>query len=451
MSAKSPASESIFPNRGSNLDSILEERLTPASLSAAKAAARCSNRLAVPAYIVGGPVRDMLLGWPVTDIDVVVEGDGIRFAGELAAVEGGKMVEYSRFGTALVIFADGTKVDVATAREERYVKPGALPTVKPGSLDGDLRRRDFTINAMAIRLGPDDYGLFIDTYGGTGDLKSGRIRVMHPGSFRDDPTRILRAVRFESRYRFSIDEETISLLAEAVGDRMLDEVSRQRLREEIAAVLKEDYASEAVNRLHATGVWQALFGEEFILPGQAEVLFKRADEATGWYSRLAAEHRLHDAVPWIVRWLSLMSEAPPGMAENITAEFHVGKAAQKCVSELNERRSKLVRFAEIGTEGTRSALYRLMEGLAPETLIYMIAASTREDITREVEQFLVDLRSIEALVNGNDMKELGIPESPLMGNLLERVFDMQLDGTVKNREEALKAARKLISSANDVS
>jgi len=405
--------------------------------------------MGVPAYVVGGPVRDMLLGWPGADIDVVVEGDGIGFATELATGEGGKMVPYARFGTALVVLPGGFKIDVTTARDERYVKPGALPTVEPGSLDKDLYRRDFTINAMAICLGPQGYGRFVDTYEGRRDLEAGLIRVLHDGSFRDDPTRILRAIRFETRYGFRIEEGTYQLLTDAVRQDMLHEVSRQRLREEIVKVLMEERGGAAVSRLHEVGVWQNLFGADFRLPPEVEELFKRGDEAISWYEELYAESKLIKVEPWIVRWLLLMGENPPETVERITSEYHLGRVALRCTTELMEYISPVLFCFQTGDQTNNSTLYRVLGGLDPETMICLIANSGTEDAYRLAERFLLDLRPMEMLVSGSDLKELGMREGPSMGWVLDQLFDAQLDGVIVSREEALAKARQLIEIAGD--
>ncbi len=447
MSVTASKLEPIYPEPGADLGLLLEQRLSHPALQGVQAAARCSERMGVSAYVIGGPVRDMFLGWPVADIDVVVEGDGIGFAGELAAGEGAKMVPYARFGTALVVLPGGFKIDVTTAREERYVKPGALPTVEPGSLEKDLYRRDFTINAMAIRLGPQGYGRFVDTYEGRRDLKEGRIRVLHDGSFRDDPTRILRAVRFETRYGFQIEEETYQLLTDAVRQDMLQEVSRQRLREEIVAVLKEERGGAAVSRLHEAGVWQNLFGADFQLPQEVEELFQRGDEAIGWYEGLNKDIKLLEVEPWIVRWLLLIGENPHETVERITTEYHLGRIALRCATELMEYTSPVIFCFQTGDQTNNSTLYRVLGGLDPETMICLIARSKTEDAYRLAERFLLDLRPMDMLISGSDLKELGMREGPSMGWVLDQLFDAQLDGVIVSREEALAKARQLIERA----
>jgi tRNA nucleotidyltransferase (CCA-adding enzyme) len=199
---------------------------------------KIADKLKVRAYIVGGPVRDKLLGIKNLDMDFVVEGDGIRFAEALNKELKGKLTAYKAFGTA-TINAKGKRIDVVTSRKETYKRPAAYPTVKPGTIKDDLFRRDFTVNAMAISLNKKDSGKLIDFYGGQKDLKKGVIRVMHDKSFMDDPTRIFRAVRFSVRFGFRIEPHTKKLIKEAILDGLLGEVNAGRIKKEIEAFLKE--------------------------------------------------------------------------------------------------------------------------------------------------------------------------------------------------------------------
>ncbi|MBM3255763.1 MAG: CCA tRNA nucleotidyltransferase, partial [Candidatus Omnitrophica bacterium] len=163
-----------------------------------------SAKVNMPAYLVGGFVRDLMLGEKNLDLDIVVEGDGIRFAEELAAALGAGLIRHVRFGTATILIGVDSKIDIATSRREHYPKPAALPLVQKGGLKDDLARRDFSINAMAISINKTSFGELIDFFGGPADLSRKKIRVLHSRSFIDDPTRVLRAVRFEQRYAFGI-------------------------------------------------------------------------------------------------------------------------------------------------------------------------------------------------------------------------------------------------------
>ena len=199
---------------------------------------KLADELKTHVYIVGGPVRDKLLGRKDYDLDFVVEGDGINFAEALNKTLKGKLTAYRAFGTATINF-NKKRIDVVTARKEHYKYPAAYPTVKPGSIKDDLYRRDFTINAMAIAVNKDGFGRLVDFYNGRKDLKKKVIRVLHDKSFMDDPTRIFRAVRFSARFGFKIEPHTKKLMKEAVRDGLLGEVNAGRIRKEIELFLKE--------------------------------------------------------------------------------------------------------------------------------------------------------------------------------------------------------------------
>jgi tRNA nucleotidyltransferase (CCA-adding enzyme) len=197
-----------------------------------------ADELKIKAYIVGGPVRDKLLGMSNYDLDFVVEGDGIKFAEVLNKKLKGRLITYKAFGTA-TIELKGKRIDVVTARKESYKYPAAYPIVKPGAIKDDLFRRDFTINSMALAIDKKGLGRLVDFYGGRKDLTKGVIRVLHDKSFMDDPTRIFRAVRFSVRFGFKIEPHTKKLMKEAVLDGFLGEVNAGRIRKEIELFLKE--------------------------------------------------------------------------------------------------------------------------------------------------------------------------------------------------------------------
>lgn len=197
-----------------------------------------ADKLKVPAYLVGGPVRDKLLGIANYDLDFVVEGDGIKFAEALNKKLKGGLTAYRAFGTAAIKLKE-KKIDIVTARKETYKYPAAYPSVTPGAIKDDLFRRDFTINAMAMVINKRNFGALVDFYGGREDLKKGIIRVLHDKSFMDDPTRIFRAVRFSVRFGFKIEARTKRLIKEAVSDRLLGEVNAGRVKKEVELFLKE--------------------------------------------------------------------------------------------------------------------------------------------------------------------------------------------------------------------
>ena len=223
----------------------------------ADAVARLGDR-ADGVYLVGGTVRDILLGEESFDVDIAVEGDAIAFAYALAKALDGRATPHRRFGTAVVSYGDGERVDVVTTRTEFYDAPGALPTVERAGLREDLFRRDFTINAMAASLGADDLGRLVDPYGGRGDLDARVLRVLHNLSFIDDPTRIFRGIRYEARHGFRFEEHTARLLRGCIEMGLVGDLSSSRLRDELTALLEDSGAAEGIRRLGELGADRAI-------------------------------------------------------------------------------------------------------------------------------------------------------------------------------------------------
>ena len=226
-----------------------------------KMAGKIGSRHKSKVFAAGGFVRDLLLGLDNLDIDIVVEGDGLKFARELARQFHGSLIEHKCFGTATIVIEARNikrglnktqkkiKVDVATARNEHYKSPAAYPSIKFSTIEDDLKRRDFTINAMAISLNNGGFAEIVDFFNGRRDLKKGIIRVLHDKSFIDDPTRIFRAARFEQRYNFKIDKHTERLIKHAVSAGMLHKLKKQRMEKEIALISTEHRALRIFARL----------------------------------------------------------------------------------------------------------------------------------------------------------------------------------------------------------
>src|SRR5262245_13241903 len=209
-------------------------------------------------YLVGGTVRDILLGERGFDVDVAVEGDAIALARLIGRALGGRVRAHAKFGTAVVVYGDGERVDVVTARTEFYDAPAALPTVEHATIREDLFRRDFTINAMAASLKGDDFGRLVDPFGGRRDLAVGTVRVLHNLSFIDDPTRIFRAIRYENRYGFRMDEHTARLARGCIEMGLVGDLSSARLRDELVALLEEGDVGHSVLRLAELGAARAI-------------------------------------------------------------------------------------------------------------------------------------------------------------------------------------------------
>ncbi|MFC1627829.1 CCA tRNA nucleotidyltransferase [Gemmatimonadota bacterium] len=395
---------------------------------------------------MGGSVRDLLLGRKVVDLDIVVEGDGITFAQELAGIGDRDLVPYSRFGTAFVILPPGIKVDIATARRESYPEPGLLPDIEPASLDEDLSRRDFTINAMAIRLGPAGYGTFLDQHEGCRDLCAGIIRVLHEGSFRDDPTRILRAIRFKARLGYSLDVSTVDLLVQSVKSGMLEAVSRQRIRDEIVLILTEDDASNSLAYLSDMGIWNSLFKYDLKVPAAAEKLFREGEYALQWYHDLAQKHDLAEVERWAVRWLLLAGNSTVDTFIRISSDFHMGQAVARAAGERADNYPKahaiLFDDSSRASHRTDSTLFWALALLGPVSIV-LLASHGGHNTRIRLADYFTRLREIVPFVDGNDLKSMQIPEGPRLGEILREVLSAQIDGKVLNRSDALDLARHL--------
>jgi len=233
----------------------LLSHLNSKSLSLVRSIGVLARAQGVKAYLVGGPVRDLMLKCPNVDLDITVEGNGIRLADSFVAGHpGARLTPYPAFKTASVHLPDGTLVDFATARRETYHRGGAFPAVKPSTIKDDLLRRDFTINAMAVAINPEAWGELTDPFKGNADLIAKKIRILHDKSFLDDPTRILRAARFKARLGFSMEAKTLKLLKSAIKIKVLDTIKPQRYLKDFNKILKEPKSLDAIKCLK---LWNA--------------------------------------------------------------------------------------------------------------------------------------------------------------------------------------------------
>jgi tRNA nucleotidyltransferase (CCA-adding enzyme) len=354
-------------------------------------------------YLVGGAVRDFLLGRESFDIDLAVEGDAIEFARRL----GGQVTAHGRFGTAVVRFPDGRQLDVVTCRRETYAAPAALPDVEPGTIADDLARRDFTVNAMAASLG-EDFGRIFDPHGGRADLEIRTIRVLHERSFVDDPTRIFRAVRYEARLGFPMDQQTERLAREGVGGIGL--LSPARMREEVVALLSEDEAERALDRLAELAAAPKL---EPGLIGRLDTLRAELDP---------------DAPTWRVR-LTALAAAHPGLIGRLSLRRQDARAVEEAIA-----------VAPRLAEATDPVEIADLAGRAPEGAL--LALAERDSAT--LRDWFTRLRDVRLEVTGADIAELGVPESPRVGEILEELRRRRLRGELDGREAELAAAKELV-------
>lgn len=405
-----------------------------------------ADQLEVSAFVVGGFVRDLLLNVENLDLDIVIEGDGIIFAETFAKQEGCRVRCHRKFGTAVVIYPDDFKVDIASARMEFYLRPGALPDIEHASVKMDLARRDFTINTLAIMVNHRNFGELLDYYGGQRDIDEQAIRVLHNLSFVEDPTRVFRAVRFEQRLDFRIGKQTEHLLRSAVRLGLLDKISGKRIFNELLIIFHERDPLPAVNRMRELGLLHCLHPE---LEGQTEYarIFKEAKRAIDWYDLL---YTGEPCQPWLCYFLVLTAPLTQEVLETLCRRLQVPARHRDVLVE--QRREGLATLKRLerrrrGAEPRPSSLYRWFRPLDSEILLFMMSVTRKEHVRQWISRFITHLRDVQPRLNGHDLEQLGIPPGPLYKEILDELLKAQLDGRATNaeaqRELALRKYRRL--------
>jgi len=388
-----------------------------------------ARRRSVPVYLAGGVVRDLLLGRPARDVDLVVAGDAVDFAERLAVRLQARIRIHGRFATATLSLPDGRRCDLAATRAESYPQPGALPRVVPGApIEGDLARRDFTINAMALQIAP--FRRLVDPFGGREDLRAGRIRMLHPASPSDDPTRALRAVRYAARLGFGIEPKTRRWIAAAVRGRAFDAVSGDRLRRELALLLGEDARAKAVAGLRTMGV-DAAVSPALAARGFAARI--RRVEAVGRGSGARAG--------WLGYLLAWVAEASPGAIRRLAGRLALsGEEARRLRSWPAVRRRLGAGFGRLRP----SAMGRRLEGVSDDEILAACSRLGPAD-RKALARWLDPTARLALAIRGADLVAAGIPPGPGIGRALERTLDARRDGLIGRADEldfALAAARR---------
>jgi tRNA nucleotidyltransferase (CCA-adding enzyme) len=385
-------------------------------------------------YLVGGAVRDVLMGEPNFDVDIAVEGDGIALGQALARELGGRVVPHEKFGTAIVLYGNGGRVDVATARTEFYDHPGALPTVEQASIRQDLYRRDFTINAMAVSLKGADFGRLVDYFGGHRDLAGGVVRVLHNLSFIDDPTRIFRAVRYETRYGFRMDAHTYGLAKACVEMDLVGELSSARVRDELQALLSEERAGDSVRRMAELGIDRAIHSH-LAADEEAVRLIEAVDSLREAYAPEAPAWRLRLAV--LARRLS--STEVLDWAEGLKLRRRDAERIADAVAVAPRLRDL------VGATKEPAALWQRVAPHDPDGALLALATS-KGRARKRLERYFEELRDVTLEISGGDLAELGLGESPQVGAVLEELRRRKLNGELDGRAAEIEAAKELLSA-----
>ena len=416
-----------------NLASKISQRLPEEIIAFLRIAGEEADAQGLRLYLVGGAVRDLLLGRPNLDFDLVLEGDAPRLALQLARRErlggengkGGERVTVHRqFGTAK--FRRGSlNIDLVTARSETYAKPGALPTVQPGTIWDDLLRRDFSINAMAIDLSPASFGQLLDPHGGRSDLVYDRkVRVLHERSFIDDATRILRALRYEQRLGLELERNTERLLREHKS--MLHTISGDRIRHELELILKEDRPEQILERAQALGVLQELHPS---LRGN------------GWLAERFGEARRKAIANPALYQLLLVYHLSGEDIERLIARLKIVGELGRNMRKLPRLKGDFTALADLALPP--SSIYRLLKRYPTAAIAACALASDSPIIRSYLERYLDHLRYVKTFLDGEDLIRLGVKPGPRLGMVLETLREARLDGLVSTREEEEALVRQL--------
>lgn len=408
-----------------------------------KVASNQAVSLGVKIYLVGGVVRDLLLNKATFDLDIVVEGDATRLAQEVAGYFRKQFRRHHAFGTAAVYF-DEHKIDFATARSENYPHWGALPKVTPDELTRDLFRRDFTINAMAIGLNKDDYGKLIDFYGGAEDLKEGLIRVLHEKSFLDDPTRILRAVRFEQRFGFKLENGTNKLMRGALDGEALTFVHPHRLSDELTLILKEKFPYRYIKRLYKlTGF--SFLGETVKFTRADFLLFKRIEQSLRVYKKIVP--RTVKVDEWVVYLGGILINLPQ---EEILSFFRRFGLRKKEMIKVITMKENLFKVRELARKRKPHIIYQRLNALSYETIIFFYAYYSQKKIRKNLELFLKKLRHIRLKVRGKDLRKLGIDPLDLYSGILRELLYAKIDKKMSGKKEELREAEMIFNRLSKI-
>lgn len=383
------------------------------------------------AFLVGGTVRDLLLGRAGTDLDVMLVGDALELAAELAAEEGSRVTPYPRFLSATLHRPRGGRLDLAAARRESYARPGALPTVVAGMLDDDLKRRDFTINAMALALGPRSFGRLHDPHGGRADLRSKTLRPLREDSFVEDPTRLFRAVRFAARLGFAIPAPAARWMRAARVAGALETISATRLRREVAYLLEETSRAPAV-RLGAThGLWRGV--AEGWAPGSMTV--RRLQRLAPFLVT-----RPTATAPWVLSLATMFVALAPARRKEVVTRLAPPRGAARILVRVPDEAVAFLDSVRSAKCRGPATLDRAARGLLGESVRVAGALARGDRLRAAIAVYLERVVGLKLRIDGRDLLAAGVAGGREVARGLEGARAAVLEGRAPDRAAQLAAA-----------
>lgn len=410
--------------------------LNPASFKVLKKIGTICDRKGIQGFIVGGTVRDLILGRPNIDLDFVFEADAIQLTREMAKQLSVKASYYPPFGTATLYWSKLIRVDLTSARKESYSEPGALPKVQHGNLKQDLFRRDFTINAMAVSINQRTFGQLVDFLGGYDDLKKKKVRVLHDKSFMDDPTRILRAIRFEQRFSFHIDTVTLGLLRVAMRKKNHLTVNGSRYFVEIKKMLMEEDPKKCFARLktvNALPIIHPRFSLNLRLISLLQKNIKRLKVVSSDFSEDKE----------LIYMMGLMESASTKVVNEVLNKFPFTKRQRIGILHLQNLNEVMAAISKSRLKN--SEVYKILRPYSADLVPYIRVKSNRSLILRRIDQFLLKYKDVDLKITGRDLIKMGCAKGEAIGQILEEVLCAKIDKRISNKQAELKLAKKLLN------
>ena len=422
------------PAMGRNLSSTMKSKFPSEIFNILKLSGKVASGLGLTAYLVGGSVRDLLRGEVNLDIDIVIEGDGIAFAQSLGLELNAKVKTHKRFGTAVLV-AGHLKFDVASARTEYYESPAALPRVESSSIKKDLYRRDFTINALAIRLDQDNFGQLLDFFGGQRDIKEKTIRILHNLSFIEDPTRAFRAIRFSERFGFKLSRQTVNLIKAAVKIHLFDKLSGSRLYDELGLLFIETEPVRAARRLAEFDLLRFIHSS-LKLTDTLEDTFRAIQETIVWFKLLFFDEKLDQSHLFL---MALFEELKGSERKKAMQRLHVPPGVSSEINTgIEESKNALPKLRKASNSG----VYFTLEPLNLLTILFTMAKAKEKGQKKAISLYLTKLRSTRPELTGQDMKDMGLKPGPLFKTILISILEARLEGKIKSREDEIEFVKK---------
>ncbi len=425
---------------GINLKDRLKENLPREIYSILEEASLIAGELNVEVYIVGGFVRDLLLKKRNFDLDFVVSENGIEFAKALGKKLNGRVVAHEKFKTAVIVSEDrDLRIDVATLRFEYYDSPGDLPRIVKATLFHDLYRRDFTINAMAINLTKQRFGELVDYFNGRRDLKDKIIRVLHSLSFIDDPTRILRALRFKHRFNFKIGKTTESLMLSAAEMNIFENISGWRYLKEFKALFSEKNASFILNDFEKYGCVK-FFGNNLKIDDYIKTLSLNIDSVLTWYSLLYK----NKAQGWLLYLMAIFIHLNREQREKLAVKLSLKKREKKIIADYKRFLREYSLFAK-WKERKISEYYHFFKGEEIEILLFALAFFEDENYRKFISLYIDKYMDFKLKISGRDVIKLGVKEGIEVKKILEEVESEVIDNNILSEIEQKEILQKVVS------